>query len=379
MPDRTDFNGWQKLNSLGRGGQGEVFLARKTAPPAPIPLEQLLEVIHTSGSLGYADKRRKAAEEFVSLVRMIATNVLSEDHAPVGALKISHPIQDKVATEKAMARMERELLAMKAVTHSSLVRILEARPDEKWFVMEYFSRGTLSGHLGRFSGDVSRALRTFRPLVAAASELHKNGYVHRDIKPANVFVADDSRLVLGDFGLVIDPSAIDARLTETYENVGSRDWMPGWATGMRMDEVKPNFDVFSLGKLLWAMVSGREILRLWYFSHPKYPQFDLERIYPENPDMRWVTRILRQCVVEHETDCLNDAGELLVEVDKVIGALQYGGQVLRKENAPIRCRMCGIGECIITIPGAGGPMVLHCGSCGYEQKFTGVKGKLAWE
>ena len=41
------------------------------------------------------------------------------------------------------------------------------------------------------------------------------------------------------------------RITETFENVGSRDWMPGWAMGMLAD-VKPNFDVFSLGKLLWS-------------------------------------------------------------------------------------------------------------------------------
>ena len=36
--------------------------------------------------------------------------------------------------------------------------------------------------------------------------------------------------------------------------------MPGWAMGMRLDEVRPSFDVFGLGKLLWAMVSGRSRL-----------------------------------------------------------------------------------------------------------------------
>jgi len=63
------------------------------------------------------------------------------------------------------------------------------------------------------------------------------------VKPANVFIADDGHLVLGDFGLVIQPGSRDPRLTDTYENVGSRDWMPGWAMGMRMDDVRPSFDV----------------------------------------------------------------------------------------------------------------------------------------
>ena len=85
-----------------------------------------------------------------------------------------------------------------------------------------------------------------------------------------------------------DPGGL--RVTDTYENVGSRDWMPGWAYGKRMDEVRPDFDVFSLGKLLWSMVSGKPFLRLWYFQAD---EFNVEKMFPENSAMRWVTRLLR--------------------------------------------------------------------------------------
>jgi len=322
---------------------------------------------------------RMGAEQLVSIIREIATEITAQDRAQIGALKVLHPIQDKDAAEKAAARMARELGALEKLRHPSVVRVFETSPDGKWFVMEYFSRGTLNGHLGRFCGDALGALRAFRPLVEAVSQLHKNGYVHRDIKPANVFVADDGHLVLGDFGLVIDPSAADARLTDTYENVGSRDWMPGWAMGMRMDEVKPNFDVFSLGKLLWSMVSGKGFLRLWYFNEPEYPQFDLERVFPENPDVRWVTRILKKCIVQHETDCLKSAGDLLALVDEMIRALEFGGQVLRKENAAVRCRVCGIGLCPVTIPYGAQQMTLYCDNCGHVLIFRGVKEMHGWE
>ena len=377
LSDRTNFGEWEKLESRGKGGQGEVFRARKIPPEPPVSLDRLMDAIRKCAGFS-ASEREPAASEIVSLIRGIVKGVVAQDHAQLGALKVLHEIKDKDAEEKAMARMARELDAMEKVHHPSLVRILDAGSKEKWFVMEYFSRGTLSGHMGRFRGHVLKALRSFRPLVEAVSELHQKGYVHRDIKPDNVFVSDDDRLVLGDFGLIIDPSASDKRQTDTYENVGSRDWMPGWAMGTRMDDVKPTFDVFGLGKVLWSLISGKRFLRLWYFNHP---EFDLEQMFPKDFDVRWVTRILEKCVVERESDCvLNDAGALLTVVDEAIRSLEHGGQVLlRQESANFRCQICGIGECRVRIPAAAEDMVLHCDNCGHEHKFRGVKDKPGWE
>ena len=195
--------------------------------------------------------------------------------------------------------------------------------------------------------------------------------MHRDIKPANVFLADDDRLVLGDFGLVINPTAADQRLTDTYENVGSRDWMPGWAMGMRMDDVKPNFDVFSLGKVLWSMISGKQFLRLWYHH---FPEFDLERLFPENHAMAWAVRVLDKCVVEHERDCSNNATELLAEVDLAIEALTHGAQILGKDR-PLRCWICGLGSYTHKVRDDN-TLTLACGHCGHMLSFHDPKNTL---
>ncbi|MGH9392880.1 MAG: hypothetical protein ACRD1E_01825 [Terriglobales bacterium] len=48
---------------------------------------------------------------------------------------------------------------------------------------------------------------------------------------------------------------------------------------MRLDDVKPNFDVFSLGKLLWAMVSPKTRMRLWYHDAP---EFSLKTAFPND-------------------------------------------------------------------------------------------------
>jgi hypothetical protein len=179
-------------------------------------------------------------------------------------------------------------------------------------------------------------------LVDAVSELHKNGYVHRDIKPENIFIGDDGRLVLRDFGLVINPGSDATRLTATYENVGSRDWA---MTG-RNDEVNPTFDIFTLCKVLWSMVSGQRLLHLWYFNEPEY---DLEVMFPNDPDIRWVTHIFRYCIVQREINCLRDATELLAKFDEAIDAVRHDQQVLRKsdgcfaaacvESADAKCRL----------------------------------------
>ncbi len=105
-------------------------------------------------------------------------------------------------------------------------------------------------------------MKAFRPLVEGVAKLHERGFVHRDIKPQNIFIDANGNLVLGDFGIVFFDDPAHTRLSATFENVGSRDWMPGWAYSVRIEAVKPAFDVFSLGKVLWAMISTKPVLPL---------------------------------------------------------------------------------------------------------------------
>ena len=90
--------------------------------------------------------------------------------------------------------------------------------------------------------------------------------------------------------------------------------MPGWAMGMRVDEVRPSFDVFSLGKVLWSMVSGRQKMRLWYFDDP---EFDLTRQYLDDERMPWINRLLLGSVREHERDVWPTAKEMLELIEKI--------------------------------------------------------------
>jgi len=83
----------------------------------------------------------------------------------------------------------------------------------------------LDGHLNRYKGRGLDALLAFRPLVEAVALIHKSHAIQRDIKPQNIFVAGDGHLVVGEFGIVLFKNAEGSRMTETYERVGTRDWM----------------------------------------------------------------------------------------------------------------------------------------------------------
>lgn len=368
---------WSAERELGKGGQGTVYLAKDSRSQLDSKafrnelretVSALIGIIDEPGLDLYADR-------FSGLVRQI-TNI---DLAPAGALKVLHAFENEQVAAKAIARMEVELDALRRVSHPALIKLLETNANERWFVMEYFPRGPLSNSLADTQSNVPEALRRFRPLVQAAAALHAEKIVHRDIKPENIFLKEDGQLVLGDFGLAIQMDDRQ-RLTDTYENAGSRDWMPAWAMGMRLDQVTPTFDVFSLGKVLWAMVSGKTKLRLWY--HRKR-DFELALMFPKNELIPWVQEILDKTVVEDESGCLANAVELLELVDRALEGIQVGGRSLLF-GPDRRCRVCGIGRYTMRLDNkspsearnfglspAGGRSfkAFACGHCGHVDLF----------
>lgn len=113
----------------------------------------------------------------------------------------------------------------------------------------------MAKHLDKYKGRALAVLLAFKPLVQGVGLIHEQGAIHRDIRPENIFVANDGRLVLGDFGVVFFRDQKRARLTEIYgERVGSHWWMAPWVYAparVEIDEIKPALDIFPLAKVLW--------------------------------------------------------------------------------------------------------------------------------
>ncbi len=334
---------WIVERPLSRGGQGQVFLVRDQTPEpnfnSLFVKYKELQSIYSNPMQPYPVwKPKDSFTEFVTALR----SFLEQEHNVVGALKRLLPSEEGVAKDKEVAakRMEQEISVLQSVEHPSLVKILDSFPKEGWFVMEYVEGGTLSDRLDASAGRALDALKALRPVVEAVSRLHEKGFVHRDIKPGNIFVAKDGRLVLRDCGLAFRLGDV-SRDTATFENVGTRDFQPPWSQGQRVEDVRPTFDVWSLGKVLWSMASGRPVLQLWYFGREEN---DLRHLFPKDNGMLYIHYILEKCIVEYENNMkTNDAGELLCLIDGAIWSLENGCQFPSK-SSPMRCRFCGMGR-----------------------------------
>lgn len=370
---------WEVLDEIGSGGQGIVYLVRdlNKIGDAKAFDEEIRNAV-MGISLGLKSEKAVEVRRFREIVNKI---VDAESPRHRAALKVLHGEGKARDALRAEPRIRREIEAMQSLDHPGLLKLLDANAEDCWFVAEYHQNGTIEQNRGRTAGNLAASLDLIRPLVVGVSKIHDSGMIHRDIKPNNVFVADDGRLVLGDFGLVFYEDPDRTRISETYENVGSRDWMPPWAFGRRIDELSPAFDVFALGKLLWAMLSGKQLLNLWYFDEPK---FDVESLFPSDPAMRHANSIFKKCIVEHEEQCLPDATALLERIDNVRGIIKHSGEVLNDKVKRI-CRVCGIGfyqiigdprdkNSLVNIgmsPVSGKTFkVLSCIHCGHLQTFV---------
>ncbi len=171
------------------------------------------------------------------------------------AIKVLHP--HIVDTEAAVARFRREAQAIAALTHPNIIRVydFDTTGGIYYMVMELIDGPTLHTVIAQHPEGLPRdlALQIFRQLADAVAYAHERGTVHRDIKPGNVLMAGGIRPVLTDFGLAQIVGG--SRLTASGVSAGTPAYMsPEQASG---DEIKAESDIYSLGIILYEMITGQ--------------------------------------------------------------------------------------------------------------------------
>lgn len=167
-------------------------------------------------------------------------------------------------------RFERELLSMERLENSSrIVRLVDSgavkSEAKNYYVMER-GDGSLEELAPPGGYEVEDALRIFREIVLAAGEIHAAQIIHRDLKPANIILFSGQPKI-GDLGLSLLSDL--PRVTPTEEAVGPRYYMaPELEHGRNLD-VDARADLYSLGKLLyWLLSGGVNLPREQYDEHP---------------------------------------------------------------------------------------------------------------
>jgi eukaryotic-like serine/threonine-protein kinase len=167
-----------------------------------------------------------------------------------------------------LRRFEQEARSASALNHPNIITIYEILKSESTHVIatEYVEGETLRQRLANGSFELSEALNVATQVADALSAAHKAGIVHRDIKPENIMIRRDGYVKVLDFGLAklseevpaVSADEAPTRQVRTGSGViiGTAGYMsPEQARGKPVDA---RSDIFSLGAVVYEMVTGRK-------------------------------------------------------------------------------------------------------------------------
>jgi eukaryotic-like serine/threonine-protein kinase len=186
-------------------------------------------------------------------------------------------------SEDIVARFAAERQILARLQHEHVARLLDGGATEAgqpYYAMEYVEGVPLTVHADRKGLDTAGRLRLFLQVCDAVDYAHRNLVVHRDLKPSNVLVTEGGRVRLLDFGIakVLEESEPGATVTRG----DARPLTPQYAAPeqLRGQPITTATDVYSLGVVLYELLSGRPPHRLDGLSPAEVERTVMEREAP---------------------------------------------------------------------------------------------------
>jgi serine/threonine protein kinase len=202
------FDDLEVIEELGRGGMGVVYKARQK-----------------------------------SLDRDVAVKLLLGEH---------------VADQRRLARFQAEARASARLLHKNIVQVFQVGKcaHGHYFTMELIDGQSLETLIQKGKITIPNAVALTIVLAEAMHYAHGQGVVHRDLKPANILVDHNLRPVIMDFGIAKQTSR-PAGLTPFGVIMGTPAYMAPEQAGEMPSRVGPRSDVYSLGAILYRMLTRR--------------------------------------------------------------------------------------------------------------------------
>lgn len=193
------------------------------------------------------------------------------------ALKLIRPGQ---VGREIFQRFLKERQTLARLNHPNIAQLLDGGITGQglpYYVMQYIEGQPLDTYCDRQRLDTNERLLLLQKICGAVQYLHQNLIVHRDLKPANILVTSAGEPVLLDFGIAKILATSEAS-SETQTQTGVWLLTPDFASPeqMRQQMISTASDIYSLGVLLYRLLTGVPPYRLQHLS----PQ-EMERVVCE--------------------------------------------------------------------------------------------------
>ncbi|MGH8886114.1 MAG: Stk1 family PASTA domain-containing Ser/Thr kinase [Egibacteraceae bacterium] len=202
-----------------------------------------------------------------------------------------------------LQRFRREALAAASLNHPNVVGVYDTGDSDgrPFIVMEYVAGRSLRDVLSTEELLPQRAAEIAGEAALALHYAHGRGLVHRDVKPANIMISDERRVKVTDFGIA---RAMNAQtMTQTAMTFGTAAYVsPEQAQG---EQVDPRSDIYSLGVVLYEMLTGRPPFTGDSAVALAYKHVSSEPIPPArlNPEVSpQLDAVVRKAMAKHPAD-----------------------------------------------------------------------------
>ena len=164
----------------------------------------------------------------------------------------------QLASQAEVDRFYAEARAAATLDHPNIVPIFEVgqHQQQHYFSMGYVAGESLAQRLSAGPLPPREAAELLLTVCRAVQYAHEHGIIHRDLKPANILLDQQGRPRVTDFGLAKRQEG-DVSLTASGQILGTPSYMPPEQAAGRVDAVGPSADVYALGAILYAVISGR--------------------------------------------------------------------------------------------------------------------------
>jgi len=234
-------------------------------------------------------------------------------------------------------RFQREAKIISSLNHPHICVLhdIGCQDDLDYLVMEYIDGETLADRLQRGALPVEQVLKFGIQIADALDKAHASGVIHRDLKPGNIMLTSSGAKLL-DFGLAKPTAPVDAGITLTSASKQSPLTEQGVIIGtfqyMSPEQVEGNeadvrSDIFSLGTLLYEMVTGQKAFggksRLSVASAilEKEPEA-IGTVKPLTPYA--LDHVIRRCLAKDREDRWQTARDVKLELQWIIDSKSLG-------------------------------------------------------